>query len=546
MSFRLGRKKWLVLVIVVAVAAVAAKLAILVKFGPPVTISKETTYITEPLHPDGFPDYVGALNQRFSEGVTPENNSSVLFWKAVGPGEIDKEKREQYFRMLGIPPLPEKGDYFVTFDEHVKAHIDHQMDQAQPADNLSEEKIRQRYWKQLDSAMKRPWSKQEFPVWAEWIAANEKPLALLIEASKRPRRYDPLIGKDVISLELWGPQCSRDVARALVARAMLRLNDGKPDEAWGDLMACHRLARLVAQGPTVIEALVAVTIEGIACNGDQALLERGKLAPARIAEMREELAKLPPMPVMADKIDVAERFMCLDAITTMARKGPDAINKDDNETPEEDDEPTGALASLEKSMRIASFDWDLMLRMQNEWYDRVVEACRKPTQAERNKAIQQIDEDINEIKRTRNWKTMLLSFLTNSRQARSRLIGQIYLSLLLPSSSAVIAAEDRVTMRFELIELAFALAAYHADHGAYPAKLDELVPKYVKAVPKDIFNNDADLQYTRQDNGYLLYSFGPNGKDDGGKGPDDRINNADWHGEDWDDLIVRIPSKPEG
>ena len=45
-----------------------------------VTISKETTYITEPLRADGYPDYVAALNQRFSQGVTPENNAAVLFW----------------------------------------------------------------------------------------------------------------------------------------------------------------------------------------------------------------------------------------------------------------------------------------------------------------------------------------------------------------------------------------------------------------------------------------------------------------------------------
>ena len=44
--------------------------------------------------------------------------------------------------------------------------------------------------------MKRAWSKKEFPVLAGWLAANEKPLALLVAASKRPRRYDPLIPED--------------------------------------------------------------------------------------------------------------------------------------------------------------------------------------------------------------------------------------------------------------------------------------------------------------------------------------------------------------
>jgi hypothetical protein len=82
--------------------------------------------------------------------------------------------------------------------------------------------------------------------------------------------------------------------------------------------------------------------------------------------------------------------------------------------------------------------------------------------------------------------------------------------------------------------LAFALAAYRADRGTYPAKLAELVPKYVAEVPKDIFIA-ADLHYRLEGGGYLLYSVGPNGKDDGGKGTDDRKQ-----GEDWDDIAVRI------
>jgi len=53
-----------------------------------VTISTETTYITEPLRKDGYPDYVAALDQRCRQGVTAENNAAVLFWKAVGPREL--------------------------------------------------------------------------------------------------------------------------------------------------------------------------------------------------------------------------------------------------------------------------------------------------------------------------------------------------------------------------------------------------------------------------------------------------------------------------
>ncbi len=91
-------------------------------------------------------------------------------------------------------------------------------------------------------------------------------------------------------------------------------------------------------------------------------------------------------------------------------------------------------------------------------------------------------------------------------------------------------------MRVELDKLGFALASYRADHGAYPAKLAELVPNHVVEVPKDIFN-DSDLHYRREGNGYLLYSIGVNAKDDAAKSYDDRKND-----EDWDDLVVRVPA----
>ena len=93
-------------------------------------------------------------------------------------------------------------------------------------------------------------------------------------------------------------------------------------------------------------------------------------------------------------------------------------------------------------------------------------------------------------------------------------------------------------MQFELTSLAFALAQYRADHNSYPQKLADLVPKYAAEIPKDLFN-DSDLHYAREDDGYLLYSVGVNGRDDGGKGYEERTG-----GEDWDDLAVRVPAKP--
>ena len=69
---------------------------------PKIAISRDTTYITGPLRADGYVDYIAAINERCSEGVTPENNAAIPFWQAVGPKGIDKNIRKRYFEMLGI------------------------------------------------------------------------------------------------------------------------------------------------------------------------------------------------------------------------------------------------------------------------------------------------------------------------------------------------------------------------------------------------------------------------------------------------------------
>ena len=67
----------------------------------PIRISKEMTYITSPLRDDGTVDYVEALSQRQREGVTAENNSVVMFRRALGHEDLSAETSDEYFRQPG-------------------------------------------------------------------------------------------------------------------------------------------------------------------------------------------------------------------------------------------------------------------------------------------------------------------------------------------------------------------------------------------------------------------------------------------------------------
>ncbi|MGA2257990.1 MAG: hypothetical protein ABSG53_25275, partial [Thermoguttaceae bacterium] len=426
--------------------------------------------------------------------------------------------------------LPEKGDYFIEVETYAKAS----KDAGRPVTKEVEEKGHDIYAEQLTPAMKRPWAKKEFPVLAGWLAANEKPLALLTAASKRPRRFDPLIPENGMVMAMLLPAVNqyREASAALTVRAMLHLNEGKVDEAWKDLLACHRLARLAGQGPTLIDALVALGVDWRACGGDQRLLQHARLTPTQIVRIRADLDKLPSLPKIVNTMNVGERFMYLDSVGTVAREGFNSL-MDIVGGPK----PEGMLKSLLDSAAREAIDWDVVLRVGNTWYNRMADACGKPTRAERQVVLGKIDADLRKLAtEAKDWKSLGLSMLYGPRCAISERIGQVFVSLFLPKAPPGSDAEDRGTTQFELTKLGFALAAYHADHGTYSVKLAELVPKYVARVPKDIFNA-SDLHYRPEGDGYLLYSVGVNGKDDGGKGYDDRKE-----GEDWDDLAIRVPA----
>ncbi|MFV0445273.1 MAG: hypothetical protein ACK5Q5_16980, partial [Planctomycetaceae bacterium] len=71
--------------------------AVGLQFGP------DTTVITQPRTADGLPDYVAALNQQLSAGVSREDNFWVLMWPALGNAERSSEEYiRQVERQLGV------------------------------------------------------------------------------------------------------------------------------------------------------------------------------------------------------------------------------------------------------------------------------------------------------------------------------------------------------------------------------------------------------------------------------------------------------------
>jgi hypothetical protein len=91
------------------------------------------------------------------------------------------------------------------------------------------------------------------------------------------------------------------------------------------------------------------------------------------------------------------------------------------------------------------------------------------------------------------------------------------ISIFTPIFSPLQMATTKACTLNRMLEIEFALRAYYLEHGKCPASLTELAPSYLPNIPADPFAETGTFQYKVKPGGYLLYSIGPDGVDDGGK-----------------------------
>ncbi len=459
--------------------------------APKFPLGKETTYVNGPLDKDGYVDYEAALNDRLGKGVTAETNASVLLWKAFGPApEGGRAVPPDVFKRMGMEPPPKDGAYYVGLDAIMRnAHVDPSQFEA--------------IYDQQARAGKRPWTAKDYPHIAEWLEANEKPLALVVEATRRPDYYNPLISwrqegepASLLAVLLPSVQRCREAAAALTDRAMLRVAGGKYDDAWQDLLACHRLGRLVARGGTLIEALVGVAIDAVASNADLAYLEHAELTTKQIEDRRKDLQGLPPMPSMPDNVDLLERCTYLQCVGLLRRGGLGSLESLAGGAPPKDQKPTA-----EELKALEQIDWEPALREGNRWFDRLAAALRIRDRAERRKELDAIDKDMMAAP-VRNAGATRRSFpelLTTNPpdKAAGKAIGDALLLLLLPAVSKVDNAHDRNEQIQAHRNCAGRLRPGRLPQGQRPLPRqagEDLAPKYLAAVPDDVFSGKpADL-----------------------------------------------------
>ena len=548
---------------------------------PKITVSKETTYITSPLRDDGYIDYVAAINERCSRGVTPENNAAVPFWQAAGPKALDPRIRMRYFELLGIPELPDQGDYLLDFDDFVLLQLGTGCDFAAQAGAVggriadvelrvkqAEERIKEAQSRveesklQLDRAMEGPWSRKDFPLAAAFLDRNSRPLQVLTDGLRRPRFYAPVVLASANLSLMTTTGAARSAGKQFRARAMLRLNDGDLAGAWNDVLAAYRLARLSTQGPFIVDQLIAFTLEGIAAFAAIAVSMNEGVSAAMARACQDDLRSLPTPPSFRTVMNEGERLFQLNAVADTAISGPNPYSKPEGmdqfawELLESLDPDRKRREEAWERLDTAEVDWSEVLRQFNLWHDQLVAALDRAEWTERVREITSLQELA--IAQVRQAIDLILSTEPSqikemSPQTRDQCVTRLLAGPGLGGgvNHSFVIFEQRRQVYVDLVNLAFALAGYRHDHGRYPKRLSRLCPEYIDQVPADAFSG-GKLHYKSDGDGYLLYSVGPNLQDDGGRNfIRDREDWSDWESASEeekaaDDIAIRTPAKGDG
>lgn len=514
------------------------------KRPPLFTISPETTVIDGPLTQHGTIDYIAYLNQRYSEGVTADNNAVVLLCEAFGPEIVYDWDREVVFSLLKLPPPPEDGEYFVTLEEFARQSY------GDDADSVIEQM-------QADSAIARnmSWTSEEFPELDALLDANERPLEVVARASHRSRFYMPFtcsLGNFLFFVGEPAPRLVMEASRLLALRSTRHLGEGNIDDAWADLMCILRLAKLVDDSGAPLCELTSMAAFGVAFQNLQAMLCSNLLDEARAERFLREYAHWKPLQSASESWVEMSRLTELNSLQEYAA-GNLSMREILVEKPVHGTEYESQLRAQTPLGKRAEFmirvfanlhtDWNAAARRVVYFYDRCHEAFATETYRDRVLAFGDLEKEFEQIAPhyspsyypAKELWYRLQRFIVLQRTPLLRgndVAGLMVRPANLPVTTYV-TGQARYEAKQRLATIGLALAAYRARHEEYPAELSELVPDYVAEVPLDPYT-DAPFVYQLNGTGYILYALGPNLVDDGG---------IDVSENDFD-IILRVDHAP--
>lgn len=314
-----------------------------------------------------------------------------------------------------------------------------------------------------------------------WMHKRAAALAMVRKALSQPCVRPP---ENPLATVFWTGAGMRELGRTITGEALYYRVIGKPERAAESLLDCVEVGIVVQQGGGLIRGFTGSAIQGMALYDIDPVLP--KLSPTDLAQFADRMVRINAKQVPYSDMLVEEgqvnAAMWSDAFRTGNRLAV-AFDWDGTFIPQSK-VPATTPARMEHSIRFAFINKTRMIEENRAYLRALAKEQKGPYTGTSHVPIPR-----NPI------ADMYPDMYVKSRFGFTR-------------NEAI----------FAVLQTEVALRRYRAVNHRYPDRISELVPTYVKSMPIDPFGLGKALKYTSTKNGrsFLLYSVGPDMKDNGG------------------------------
>ena len=317
--------------------------------------------------------------------------------------------------------------------------------------------------------------------------------ALLEESSKRPECNFNLKYEDGISMILPHLSMMGTSARLLSVKALIEARSGNTDKAFETMLVGLRILNHLKNEPVLISQIVRIARDSIIIDCIEQISDKYNISQERIEHVISELEK---------RLDFEPFKKCMDGERVLFGRKVE-FNKFIN-----------SEYSINSIKRLKDFfrgDYGFFHKLSYLEGTLLFKPLLK-------KDLACYMALLSEIKESYDMPYSESIAEENNIESRFKTDTPKYCMVTRLSVPALFRFRERMSLheaKIQVCKTGLALKIYKAKHGMYPESLAKLVSDILKEIPNDPFT-EKSLIYRKSKDGFILYSFGPNMKDDKG------------------------------
>lgn len=319
---------------------------------------------------------------------------------------------------------------------------------------------------------------------------NDSRLDQIRTAASNPVFWQPvLIKPDESLLEtryLLNPPLNES-SSLLTVRSILRSRDGEADQAWQDILGVMRLSRLMSQEFCLLLIVSSYLGDIRAAHAINEWLNCDTLTEQALHQAKADLEQFFPLRPAIRGMHL-EHLVIAQFVQQLAYgKAP----------------ATPLNTTFDLRLTNLLVDWDRVLVETTYRFNEFEQIMSLPKHSIRRERFKSMDQEL--------FREQYL--LWSSIPSTKRMIALAM--RLLPATEAVRTLQDSAIASRRASLAAVSCRLYRLKHGSWPERLPDLVPEFLDAVPRDLFD-DNPLRYRVLGDIVFLWSINENERDDFG------------------------------